>query len=209
VVAKVEDWFAGTLERAPDLELEPAGPEALRLGLYAAGPVSEDAARALARVTRAVVGAGGTIVVPERATVLSSPVYLNAVLGDRAVENTLSYGQATRKPGFHVMEAPTDHWVETATGLGATGVEIMLAHVAGHPLQAHRMIPLLQVSSDPETIEDHGEDLDVILAGDPSPWTENLLDRVLDVASRRYTPRLYGQGNIGFQLTRGLLGVSM
>jgi hypothetical protein len=26
---------------------------------------------------------------------------------------------------------------------------------------------------------------------------------------RRYTPRLYGQGNTGFQLTRGLLGVSM
>ena len=29
---------------------------------------------------------------------------------------------AFEKPGFHVMEAPTDHWVETATGLGATGV---------------------------------------------------------------------------------------
>jgi hypothetical protein len=209
-VAKVEDWFAGTLERAPDLELEPAGPEALRLGLYAAGPVSEDAARALARVTRAVVGAGGTIVVPERATVLSSPVYLNAVLGDRAVENTLSYGQATRKPGFHVMEAPTDHWVETATGLGATGVEIMLAHVAGHPLQAHRMIPLLQISSDPETLEKHGgADLDVLLEGDPDSWPGQMLRAVATVASREYTPRLFEAGNTDFQFTRGLLGVSM
>jgi hypothetical protein len=71
------------------------------------------------------------------------------------------------------------------------------------------MIPLLQVSAEPETIKDHGQDLDVILAGDPSSWTENLLGSVLDVASRRYTPKLYGQGNIGFQLTRGLLGVSM
>jgi hypothetical protein len=51
--------------------------------------------------------------------------------------------------------------------------------------------------------------LDVILDGDPSSWTENLLGSILDVASRRYTPRLYGQGNTGFQLTRGLLGVSM
>jgi hypothetical protein len=51
----------------------------------------------------------------------------------------------------------------------------------------------------------------VILEGDPSCcWTEKkLLGCVLDVASRRYTPRLYGQGNTGFQLTRGLLGVSM
>ena len=44
---------------------------------------------------------------------------------------------------------------------------------------------------------------------EPSFWAENLLGSVFDVASRRYTPRLYGQGNVGFQLTRGLLGVSM
>jgi hypothetical protein len=71
------------------------------------------------------------------------------------------------------------------------------------------MIPLLQVSSDPETTKEHAEDLDVLLEGDPSSWTESLLGCVLEVASRRYTPRLYGQGYIGFQLTRGLLGVSM
>jgi hypothetical protein len=38
---------------------------------------------------------------------------------------------------------------------------------------------------------------------------ENLLGCVLEVASRRYTPRLYDQGYIGFQLTRELLSVSM
>jgi hypothetical protein len=86
----------------------------------------------------------------------------------------------------------------------------MVAHVSGRPLQAHRMIPLLQVSADPETTQNHGEDLDVILAGDdPSTWRESVLGCVVEVASRRYTPRLYGQGNTGFQLTRGLLGVSM
>ena len=107
------------------------------------------------------------------------------------------------------MEAPTTNPAETATGLGATGVEVMVAHVTGRPLQAHRIIPLLQVSSDPETTKNYGEDLDVILDGDPSCWAETLLDCVLEVASRRYTPRLYGQGHVGFQLTRGLLGVSM
>ena len=35
-----------------------------------------------------------------------------------------------------------------------------------------------------------------------------LLRLVLDTASRRYTPRLMAQGNVDFQLTRGLLGVS-
>jgi len=141
--------------------------------------------------------------------VLSSPTYLDHVLGDRAMGNTLSYGQAAGKPGFHVMEAPTDHWVETATGLGATGVEIMLSHVAGHPLQAHRMIPLLQASSDPETLQSHADDLDVLLEDDPSSWADQMLRAVAAVASREYTPRLFEAGNTDFQFTRGLLGVSM
>ena len=211
VVAKVEDWFTGTLDGAEDLEYENAGPEALRLGLYAAGSISNEAALSLAQVTLVVANSGGTVVVPERAAVLSSPAYLEAVLGDLPVENTLAYGQAvpSGKPGLHVMEAPTDHWVETATGLGATGVEVMLAHVGGHPMQAHRMIPLVQASSDPETLEKHAEDLDVLLEGDPSDWTEQMLETIAAVASRAYVPRLFEAGNTDFQFTRGLLGVSM
>src|SRR3712207_9595770 len=104
------------------------------------------------------------------------------------------------------MEAPTTNPTEAATGLAATGVEVMVAHVSGRPLQAHRMIPLLQVSADPETTKEYGEDLDVTLDRDHSSRTEDLLGSVLDVASRRYTPRLYGQGNVGFQLTRGQIG---
>jgi altronate dehydratase len=211
VVAKVEDWFTGTLDSAEDLEYENAGPEALRLGLYAAGSISNEAALSLAQVTLVVANSGGTVVVPERAAVLSSPAYLEAVLGDLPVENTLAYGQAvpSGKPGLHVMEAPTDHWVETATGLGATGVEVMLAHVGGHPLQAHHMIPLVQASSDPETLEKHAEDLDVLLEGDPSGWNEQMLETIAAVASRAYVPMLFEAGNTDFQFTRGLLGVSM
>ena len=209
VVEKVETWFDETLSKADALAHVSAGPEALRLGLYAAGPLSDDAARSLADITRAVAGAGGTVVVPERAAVLSSPVFLDTVLGDHGVRNTLSYGQQANRPGLHVMEAPTDHWVETATGLGATGVELMVAHVAGRPLQAHRMIPLLQISSDPETLESYADDLDVLLEGDPSSWADQTLRALAPVASRECTPKLFEAGNTDFQFTRGLLGVSM
>ncbi len=209
VVAKVEDWFAETLEKAEDLEHEAAGPGSLRLALHASGPVSDEAALTLAEVTLGVVGSGGTVVVPERSAVLSSPAYLEAVLGDHPVENTLAYGQAAARPGLHVMEAPTDHWIETATGLGATGAEVMLAHVAGRPLQSHRMIPLVQISSDPHTLQEHSEDLDVLLEGDPGTWTDEVIRTLAAVASREYTPKLFGAGNTDFQFTRGLLGVSM
>ena len=78
VVAKVEGWFDEVLQDAETLEYESVGPEALRLGLYASGPVSDEAALSLAEVTLAVVDSGGTVVVPERAAVLSSPAYLGA-----------------------------------------------------------------------------------------------------------------------------------
>ena len=131
------------------------------------------------------------------------------MLEDGTVRNTLSYGQAFQKPGLHVMEAPTDHWIETATGLGATGVELMLAHVAGRPLQAHRMLPLVQISSDPETVRNHADDLDVLLEAEPKGWTGSILKTIAAVASREYTPKLFAANNTDFQFTRGLLGVSM
>jgi hypothetical protein len=85
----------------------------------------------------------------------------------------------------------------------------MLAHVVGRPLQAHRMIPLVQISSDPETSVKYAEDLDVELEGNSTLWTEQMLEAVAAVASREYTPKLFGAGNTDFQFTRGLLGVSM
>ncbi len=209
VTQRVEDWFARKLEDSSELSYKPAGPEALRIGLHASGFLSDDAAGTLARLTGTLVSAGATVVVPENASLLSSRMYVERVFESRSVTSTLAYGQSFEEPGLHVMETPTDHWIETATGLGATGVEVMLAHVAGHPLQAHRMVPLIQVSSDEETLSDFGEDLDVTLEGDPSGWNEQMLQAILAVGSRSYTPRLYAQGDTAFQLTRGLLGVSM
>ena len=106
-------------------------------------------------------------------------------------------------------EAPTDHWIETATELGATGVEVMVAHVAGRPLQAHRMIPLHQISSDPETLESYADDLDVLLEGDATFWADQTLREL--AASPLASARLNcsRRSNTDFQFTRGLLGVSM
>jgi hypothetical protein len=45
--------------------------------------------------------------------------------------------------------------------------------------------------------------------GEPGGHYEALLDAVCRVLSREYTPRLFGQGNVDFQLTRGHLGLSL
>jgi altronate dehydratase len=209
VVQKIEDWFQGVLVLKPLPVIERAGLESLRLGLLAAGPLSADVATSLAEVTQAVVGAGGTVVVPHNSPLLSSDAYLQSTLGLHSLEPSLAYGQKAKTSGFHIMETPTDHWVETLTGLGATGVEIFLAHVAEQPMQGHPLVPLLQVCTEPSVQESYSDDLDLLLEGNPTQWTDTILRRVLELASRRYIPKVLLQGNSDFQLTRGLLGVSL
>ena len=128
-----------------------------------------------------------------------------------AAPASLSFGQPAEEAGFHVMEAPTENPVETFTGLGATGAEVMLCHVGRTTLQAHPMIPLVQVTADPSLAERCGGDLDraITLDRDADGLVAELAGLVADVASRRYHPKLWARGVTEFQLTRGRLGLSM
>jgi hypothetical protein len=85
---------------------------------------------------------------------------------------------------------------------------MMLAHVEGSELQAHRLVPLAQVTADSEAASSYAGDLDLELTVDPGAWPLELARLVVAVLSRRYTPRVVAAGNTDFQFTRGLLGVS-
>jgi altronate dehydratase len=109
------------------------------------------------------------------------------------------------------METPTENATEVLTGLGGTGVEIMLAHIGRAPLQSHPMIPLLQMSGNAEICERFAADLDFCCSTDAGQESieQALLSRICETASRNYVPKLYAQGHSQFQLTRGLLGLSL
>ena len=87
----------------------------------------------------------------------------------------------------------------------------MLAHVGDRVLQAHPMIPLLQVSADESMLAQRGDDLDLEISGRASQreTVAALRDRIADTASQHYQPKVFGRGFVRFQLTRGLLGVSL
>ncbi|MEZ4683579.1 MAG: hypothetical protein R2932_56160 [Caldilineaceae bacterium] len=143
---------------------------------------------------------------PENTGLLSSSVYRAQVLTAPTVMPSLGYGEHAAQSGFHIMEAPTEHWVETLTGFAATGVEVILAHVAQQPMQTHPLVPVLQVSVT-ESMERFGADLDLLLEGAPESWTDQLLQLVKQVIEHEYVPKLYQQGNIDFQFTRIVRGV--
>ena len=192
---------------------ETVGAQELRMALAANGPVPDAIGEVLGRLAAGLVAAGATVVVPDSPGLLASAAFRAAVFPDGAAvpAASLAFGQPADARGFHVMEAPTENPVEAFTGLGATGVELMLCHLGRTSLQAHPMIPLLQVTADAGVAERYAGDLDRVLTLERS--SDRLLDELADLiaatASRRYLPRLWSRGVTEFQLTRGRLGLSM
>ena len=209
VTQKVEAWFAEQLATDQPALTESVGLDGLRVGLLSDGPVSAAVAQQLAILTKMIVGAGGLVVVPENTGLLSTPAYRDALLPQTTVLPSLGYGEHARQNGFHIMETPTEHWVETVTGLAATGVELVLALVNEQPMQTHPLVPVLQMASEPVMQQQYGTDLDLLLTADPTDWIDQILERSKQVIEHTYAPRLYQQGNIDFQFTRGLLGVTL
>ena len=203
VIEKVQDWFSEELADKPTVSVVDAGLEHLCIAVTSTGTATEEVSESLTQLTHRVVVAGGTVVVPANAGWLCSGTF-GVTNPSHSVPTTLAYGQRVEKTGFHIMETPTDQQTETLTGLGATGVDMALAHIVGAPLQSHVMVPLIQVSTDTTTQANYGADLDSV-----SVDIEDLLALIVEVASRQYTPKLHGKGNTDFQLTRGLLGISM
>jgi altronate dehydratase len=205
VMDKVEAHFVGYLQNAATTAPCKAGLGALRLALLNAGPVSAGVATAFAQLASWVVHAGGTVVLPSNSELLDTNAF--ADLLEEEAAPTLAHGVLAEAAGLHIMDAPSDHWVETLTGLGAVGVELFVAHVDQHPQQGHPLVPLLQVASNAVVGVEYGIDLDTVLEGEEESWTQQILDLVLEAASRRRAPRL--AENADFQITRGLLGISL
>lgn len=209
VLDAVETYFDRQFARAEPPEIVSTDLSALRIGLHASGQLSDSAARSLALLSQILIGAGATLVVPDNAMCLSHPIYLSDVLGNAPPDPTLSHGQSTDRAGYYIMDSQTDHWVETLTGLGGTGVHLIAAYAGDHPRQGHPLIPVLQITGDERAARVYGDDFDAILNADPKRNADALLNLIIAVASRQYAPQTPSIGNTDFQFTRGLLGVSM
>mgnify|MGYP000462910029 CR=1 FL=1 len=206
---KVEAWFADQVSAVEPSTKEMVGLEALRIGILSDGVISTAVGEQLSVLTRMIVGAGGMVVVPENSGLLTTASYRENLLGQSTVLPSLAYGEHASQTGYHIMETPTEHWVETVTGLAATGVELIIALVNDHPMQTHPFVPMLQVASEQHMQQTYANDLDLLFTGNHNNWIDQLLLRCKQVIEHSYEPRLYKQGHIDFQFTRGLLGVSL
>jgi altronate dehydratase len=205
VLAKMAGWFNARLEEAEAPMAVAAGLGAVRLGLVTAALPSDDAAAQLAQLTQWIASAGGLVVVPVHDALLGQPAYLEGLSLPPQPAATLAFAQRANQSGLHLMQTPSPHWTETLTGLGATGVEIVVAWAGKRPLPGHPLVPVLQVGEDTAG----GSDFDLVLSGHIGLWSQQLLGLVLQTLSRRYVPAVNRQANVDFQITRGVLGVSL
>lgn len=207
VTDKVARWFGAPSiagQGSDQLGMPSNARRSVTLGLAARGDVPANAAAALAMLVRAVCEAGGSAVIAQSSTLLKTTAFVSPLFDSAPTKPTLAYAQPVTKSGFHVMESAADQLVETLTGLGGCGAEVLLVYAGDLTAQAHPLVPTVQVSC-----ANASSELDLLLdqpdAGAMAQAMGALLARV---RSGDYTPRAQADGNVDFQVSRGLLGVS-
>jgi altronate dehydratase len=219
VTRKVTDWFAdqaglesSRTTRATGSESPAAGgapgSDDLSVGFLVVGEPPDWLAKAFALAAGRIVRAGGTVVLHELSGLLRSPAFVDMLFQVRPEDPTLAYGQSCARAGFHIMESPTDHPVENLTGLGATGVGLVVTWTAGTPLQGSPFLPTLSVGIGSSRHNDFDLVLDDRPAGPEAP-SRALLKRMEEVMRGDRVPREWEHGNVDFQITRSRTGFSL
>jgi altronate dehydratase len=209
VLAKIEAWFMADCARLSAPQAVTADLSKVRLGIMTEGIVDEKTADTLAQVTQQVATIGGTVVLPANDALAMNRTFRMTLPIDANNSPTIAYAERAVQPGFHLMANPSSQWSETMTGLGAVGVELILALATTRAQQSHPFIHVLQVTAETVGWLQFHADVDVILAGSSRERLEQLLAGITAVLSRTKTPKLDQKHNIGFQITRGPLGVSL
>lgn len=124
---------------------------------------------------------------PSTAPLLRTKTFADDLLNAQFQNATLGYGQFAARRGFHIMDAPSQHWVETLSGLGATGVEIILAYGEKFPSQAHPFIPTLQFTCAENSDDAAAQNFDVVLRGDARTCVEQLEESMLKMLAGNKT----------------------
>jgi altronate dehydratase len=209
VLAEIEAWFTADCARLPAPAYEEAGFADVSLGLMADGNVDPQTGTALAALTRHIAHAGGTVILPANDSLASNAGFSETVPLAADTQPTIAYGGKAYQAGFHLMANPTSSWAETMTGLGAAGAGVIIALCSTRAQQGHPFIPMLQVASQDSGYAPFRADMDLLLAGDSQQRLDQILAQLAPVLSRITTPKSSGEHNTSFQITRGVLGVSL
>ena len=150
-----------------------------------------------------ITSSGGLAVLPDTSPLLHSATFTEALLGETA-HATIRFGERPRTRGLHVMQSPSMRWVETLSGLGGAGINLILAWrpACAGPPPGHPMVPtyVLSISG---VAGDAPRWSDLVLPLDrPTGWLASIAEFVKSAASGARVANSLGQGNVDFQIPR-------
>ena len=199
VIEKMNGWFNDQNQDDSISSTSKATKIPIRIGLLSEDGVDEETAVFTAKLIQQIVGVQGVVILCADDPLLQNESFINEAGLDSTHAN-LHFANQPKQSGLYIMDRPSTHWVETLTGLGATGVDLMIGLVK-RPLPGHPFLPLLQ-SHTPQT------SLDFATNGS----TENLIEvgqLLQDTIDGVYTAVADQYQNQAFQVTRGRLGISL
>lgn len=171
-------------------------PAAISAGLGLAGDFPTFLRAALHAVTEVHIERGGFVVIADGVDVSRATTTPN-----------LRYGERAPGPGVHRMECPTNDLVEILTGLGATGVRLLLAFENRLLAPENPLVPTVQIAERGALPRNLENDVDLLVT--PATRAEELSALVADVLNGHRVPRSRQLGNTAFQITRGYTGISL
>jgi altronate dehydratase len=202
--SKVRSWFLERLS-APSRAVMKSTIERVALGLLSSSQLGGNERTLFRDLVVRLASKGTPVVTVENDPTFSSEDFQRSIFGLCLDGATLAFAEPIRQTGFHVMATHTSHWVETLTGLGATGVQIVLTVGSYHARQGHLFLPTLQVGS----AGGSSSEFDFCLEPDSLAGLENVMSLIEKTASRLYTPVANARGNVSSQVTRGPFGISV
>ncbi len=209
VLSKIEAWSVTACGRLVTPRVVTVDFSKLRLGMMSEGDADEETAVSLANLIQQIAGAGGTVIVPANDPLAANTAFAKELRIDPNPKPTLAFVSQVEHPSVHLMETPSTQWSETISGLGATGVEVILAVVTSRSQSGHPFIPVLQVVGETAVFQPFHADADLILSGSGQQRLAQLRLQLSAVLSNTMAPKLSQKGFVGFQITRGQLGVSL
>ena len=207
-LVKMVAWFEDQSIQGADSPAATADLSGMRMGLLTEGGYDDATAVALTQLIQWIAGGGGVVVLSDSDPLLQTAAF-QAILREEAMP-TLAYAQTISQSGLHIMVTPSSHPTETMTGLGATGVCAVLSWVTSRPRQGHPLLPVVNVGEGTAVPPAIRSELDADLERtELSHWATQMLTLIAAALSGDYTPRTSQQRNVDFQITRGLLGISL
>ncbi len=198
---RVKEWFDEFVVESQRPERTVADWHGVVVGLCGVGTdeVAPELAQATADLTVRVLASGGSVVLSTDDPLLKSAAF-TALVEPTAVA-TLGHGQLIEKAGLHLMNGAGSDRLETMTGLGGTGAEVIVAVTPG---PGQRYTPVLRVAV---PAAEGAEDADLVLGGGGD--SAELAEEVIEILQGERAVTAHRNGDEGFQFTRGLLGVSL